>query len=195
MNSNDAIMALHKSGELQKLCRTVAPPRYADDLIQEVLLALLEKPAAKILEMHAAGYFKWYVVRMACNMYSSKHSGFHKVYRHFDLIDHGITINLDIGKVDLEINTIDNLQQPEEEYCIETDQREQQRIDRCNQAYQKLSTGKDYPYEQKLLDLYLKVGNVSKISRETGIPYRTLLHQLKAIIQRIKDETDGTATY
>jgi DNA-directed RNA polymerase specialized sigma24 family protein len=179
MNSNDAIMALHKSGELQKLCRTVAPPRYADDLIQEVLLALLEKPAAKILEMHAAGYFKWYVVRMACNMYSSKHSGFHKVYRHFDLIE----------------SDVENYEALDVEYCNDTDRAEQQRIDRCNQAYQKLSTGKDYPYEQKLLDLYLKVGNVSKISRETGIPYRTLLHQLKAIIQRIKDETDGTATY
>jgi hypothetical protein len=112
-------------------------------------------------------------------MYSSKHSGFHKVYRHFDLIE----------------SDVENYEALDVEYCNDTDQAEQQRIDRCNQAYQKLSTGKDYPYEQKLLDLYLKVGNVSKISRETGIPYRTLLHQLKAIIQRIKDETDGTATY
>lgn len=175
MTATEVILSLQKSGELQKLCRTVAPPRYSDDLTQEVLLALLEKPASKIVEMHTNGYLKWYVVRMACNMYNSKHSGFHKLYRQFDITENEIEL----------IEAIDTV------YCEDSDQTEQQRIDRCNAAYTRLSDGAKYPYEQKLLDLYLQVKNVSKMSRETGIPRRTLIVQIKAIVQRIKDETDG----
>jgi DNA-directed RNA polymerase specialized sigma24 family protein len=171
MKATDVILSLHKTGELQKLCRTVAPPRYSDDLIQEVLLALLEKPEAKIIEMQTAGYLKWYVVRMACNMYQSKHSGFHKLYRHFDVSD----------------GNIETMEAIDREYDFEADSKEQQKIDGCNDAYNRLAAGSDYPYEQKLLDLHLTMKNKRAISRLTGIPYRTVCHNLDTIYKSLRD--------
>jgi uncharacterized protein YjhX (UPF0386 family) len=51
-----------------------------------------------------------------------------------------------------------------------------------------MAQGKDFPYEQKLLQLHLQLKTKKKVSRATGIPYRTVCHNLDEIYKRLKNE-------
>jgi hypothetical protein len=179
-------MQLYDSGELMKACKSIGST-YSDDLCQEVLLCLFEKPEAKILEAHDKGYFRFYVVRIVMNFANSKNSSFHKKYRNRDEV---IPIN-HLGQVGempvesyLESHGID-LTAPDYDY--QKDLETQGKIDRLKVAYLRLNNESEFPYEQKLLDLHLQLRNKRAVSRLTGIPYRTVCHNLDTIYKSLKD--------
>jgi DNA-directed RNA polymerase specialized sigma24 family protein len=181
-------MKLHDSGELSKACRSIGGSALCDDLLQEVLLCLFEKPEAKILEAHEKGYFRFYVVRIVMNFASSKNSQFHKKYRNRDEvipIDH-------LGQVGdgLPLETYCEMQGVDvipDSYDYEKDAATQSTIDKLKVAYERLNQSAEFPYEQKLLDLHLSLRNKKAVSRLTGIPYRTVCHNLDTIYKSLKD--------
>jgi DNA-directed RNA polymerase specialized sigma24 family protein len=167
VTARQAIMQLYDSGELRKACLSIGGSQWADDLEQEILLVLFEKPEKKILDAHAAGYFRFYVVRIIMNFWSSKNSGFHQKYRHLD------------EKVELDFDIVDDNIPKDETKLLALEA-----------VIDKLAEGKDFPYEQKLLQLHLQLKTKKKVSRATGIPYRTVCHNLDEIYKRIKNELD-----
>jgi DNA-directed RNA polymerase specialized sigma24 family protein len=165
VTARQAIMQLYDSGELRKACLSIGGTQWADDLLQEVLLVLFEKPEAKIVEAYTAGYLRFYVVRIIMNFYSSKTTGFYSKYRHLDE-----TAPLDFD--------IEDENKPKDEAPLLA----------LEAAIERMAQGKDFPYEQKLLQLHLQLKTKKKVSRATGIPYRTVCHNLDEIYKRLKNE-------
>jgi DNA-directed RNA polymerase specialized sigma24 family protein len=158
-------MQLYNSGELRKACLSIGGTDWADDLQQEILLVLFEKPEAKILDAHSKGYLRFYVVRIIMNFYSSKTTGFYSKYRHLDE-----TTPLDF---DIHDDTV-----PKDDTAIEA----------LEAAIERMGQSTEFPYDQKLLQLHLQLKTKKKVSRATGIPYRTVCHNLDEIYKRLKDE-------
>lgn len=126
------------------------PPELRDDLRQEIFLALSELDEERLVNMHREGWLKWYVVRMMLNMIKSDRSTFYNRFRRgFD----------EIGDVAERIP------------------------DEATEGGQESITGHLsglHWYERKLIEIYSENGrNVAKISRETGIPYRSLFKTIK----------------
>ena len=168
MQSADTIILdLYRSGEIRKACLTITggDPLWRD-LEQECVLILLEKDPAKILQIHGQGYFKFYVVRLLLNLYRGKNNQFAQKYRHHDLLE--------------ELDPDSPI--PQSEYDSLMD-------DLWAIAEAEMDTwAKDgaFPYDKELLRLHLRTGNMKKLSRETGIPYRSIIYSIDQAKAKIK---------
>jgi hypothetical protein len=161
------ILDLHRSGEIRKACLTITggDPLWRD-LEQECVLILLEKDPDKILQIHSQGYFKFYVVRLLLNLYRGKNNQFAQKYRHHDSTE--------------EINP--NADMTHEEYNSLVD-------DMWAIAETEMdSWAKEgaFPYDKELLKLHMATGNMKKLSRETGIPYRSVIYSIEQAKAKIK---------
>lgn len=157
-------MQLYDSGELRKACLSIGGSQWADDLLQEVVLVLFEKPEAKIMHAYNGGYFRFYVVRIIMNFFQSKTAGFYSKYRHLD----------EVVEIDFDITD-------------ESIPKDETKLLQLEAAIESLAGGKDFPYEQKLLKLHLRLKSKKKVSRETGIPYRTVCHNIDSIHEKIRN--------
>ena len=161
------ILDLHRSGEIRKACITITggDPLWWD-LEQECVLILLEKNPDKILQIHGQGYFKFYVVRLLLNLYRGKNNQFAQKYRHHDTTE--------------EIDP--NADMTHEEYSSLVD-------DMWAIAEAEMdSWAKEgaFPYDKELLKLHMATGNMKKLSRETGIPYRSVIYSIEQAKAKIK---------
>jgi hypothetical protein len=161
------ILDLHRSGEIRKACLTITggDPLWRD-LEQECVLILLEKDPDKIMQIHGQGYFKFYVVRLLLNLYRGKNNQFAQKYRHHDSTE--------------EINP--NADMTHEEYNSLVD-------DMWAIAEAEMdSWAKEgaFPYDKELLKLHMATGNMKKLSRETGIPYRSVIYSIEQAKAKIK---------
>ena len=161
------ILDLHRSGEIRKACLTITggDPLWRD-LEQECVLILLEKDPDKILQIHSQGYFKFYVVRLLLNLYRGKNNQFAQKYRHHDSTE--------------EIDP--NADMTHEEYNSLMD-------DMWAIAEAEMdSWAKEgaFPYDKELLKLHMATGNMKKLSRETGIPYRSVIYSIEQAKAKIK---------
>ena len=166
-SAEQVILDLYRSGEIKKACLTITggDPLWRD-LEQECVLILLEKDPAKILQIQEQGYFKFYVVRLLLNLYRGKNNQFAQKYRH-----HDITEELD-----------PNADMTYEEYNSIVD-------DMWAIAETEMdSWAKEgaFPYDKELLKLHLRTGNMKKMSRETGIPYRSIIYSIEQAKAKIK---------
>ena len=181
-SAEQIILDLHRSGEIRKACITITggDPLWRD-LEQECVLILLEKDPDKILQIHGQGYFKFYVVRLLLNLYRGKNNQFAQKYRHHDTTE--------------EIDP--NADMTHEEYSSLVD-------DMWAIAETEMdSWAKEgaFPYDKELLKLHMATGNMKKLSRETGIPYRSVIYsieqakaKIKAAILKTHGRTDTPAT-
>ena len=166
------ITDIYNSGELKKVCQNIGGD-YWFDLQQEVTLILLEKPTEKIIELQASGFLKWYIVRIIMSQFKSNNSAFHKKYRHFD---HNYPTH----------ELLDCYHPIFEETDHEYHKESQRKADALKRAFTALDKSNSFPYEQRLLDLYLQVGKKRKVSEMTGIPYRTVLKNLNDIHAKLR---------
>jgi len=137
------------------------PEALRDDLRQEIFQVLCELPEDRLLEMHREGWLKWFIVRTMLNMIKSDRSTFwYKFRRQF------VEVSDEMGR------------EPE---AAEDDTRDQGRVrDGVNALHW---------YEAKLIEIYAANGqNIAKISRETGIPYRSLFKTIKKVKDKLKKE-------
>jgi len=166
-SAEQIILDLHRSGEIRKACITITggDPLWRD-LEQECVLILLEKDPDKILQIHSQGYFKFYVVRLLLNLYRGKNNQFAQKYRHHDSTE--------------EIDP--NADMTHEEYNSLMD-------DMWAIAEAEMdSWAKEgaFPYDKELLKLHMATGNMKKLSRETGIPYRSVIYSIEQAKAKIK---------
>ena len=130
------------------------------------MLILLEKDPDKILKMQVQGYLRFYIVRLIMNLYRGNNNQFAKKYRHHD---ERTELDPEAAAEGKDYDTLlDDL------WAIA-----QQEMD---------SWAKDgaFPYDKELLNLLMQTGNMKAMSRETGIPYRSIIYSIDQAKAKIK---------
>ena len=172
MDASTIILDLYRSGEIRKACLTITGgnPLWRD-LEQEAVLILLEKDPDKIAKMHQQGYLRFYIVRLIINLYRGNNNQFAKKYRH-----HDERVEID-PETQSELNDYDPLL--DDLWAIA-----QSEMD---------SWAKDgaFPYDKELLNLLMQTGNMKAMSRETGIPYRSIIYSIEQAKAKIKSAIEA----
>ena len=127
-----------------------------EDLRQEVAYIVLQYDAEKIAELEAKGkqVFKFWIVRICCNQTNSKYGKFGRLYGSLLPVE-------DIMKFVKEEEPIDNSQEVAD-------------------GISKIVEGL-YWYDQEILKMYVDLGSVRKVSKQTGIPHTSIFITIKKI--------------
>ena len=150
MNLQAIITELYNSVDINNAIGKMQPYELQEDLRQEVFMVLCEMEDARLFQMYSEGYLKYFIVRTILNMAKSDRSNFHKKFRQ---VYSEIPVTYEVTK---------------EEYNEEV-------ILRLEKGMEVL-----HWYEKELLMLYANNGkNLLAISRETKIPYRSLLKTIR----------------
>lgn len=164
MSSRNAIIAeLYESKELAEALRKMHPQELADDLKQEIFIALCGMPEDKLIEIHEKKQLKFYAVRIMLNMAHSKTSQFYYKYR-----------KNEANTIKLRNNS------PAESHFDEIRHREivTNILDELESLHW---------YEKDLFKLYMQSGcNASVVSRNTSIPKRSIYQTVKNVRDKIK---------
>jgi hypothetical protein len=149
LNREIIITELYNSKDINEAIAKMQPIELQDELKQEVFLVLCEMDTDKLFMMYEQGYLKYFIVRTILNMAKSDRSNF---YRKFRQVYQEIPITYESPKEDYDESLVIKLEQ-----------------------------GMDvlHWYEAELLKLYSQNKNLLAISRETKIPYRSLLKTIR----------------
>ena len=150
MKRENVITELYQSKDINDAISKMQPIELQEDLRQEVFLVLCEMDEEKLLGMYEQGYLKYFIVRTILNMAKSDRSNF---YRKFRQVYQEIPLTYEL---------------PKDEY-------DETLVTKLEQGMEIL-----HWYEAELLKLYSQNGkNLLAISRETKIPYRSLLKTIR----------------
>jgi hypothetical protein len=117
---------------------------------------VLQYDAEKIAELEVKGkqVFKFWIVRICCNQTNSKYGKFGRLYGSLLPVE-------DIMKFVKEEEPIDNSQEVAD-------------------GISKIIEGL-YWYDQEILKMYVDLGSVRKVSKQTGIPHTSIFITIKKI--------------
>jgi hypothetical protein len=134
-----------------------------EDLRQEVAYIVFQYDRTKIIELEEKGkqVFKFWIVRICCNQTNSKYGKFGRLYSSLLPVE-------DILKFVKEEEPIDNSQEVFE-------------------SISKIVDGL-YWYDQEILKMYVDLGSVRKVSKQTGIPHTSIFITIKKIRLCIKSQ-------
>jgi DNA-directed RNA polymerase specialized sigma24 family protein len=150
---------MYEDPDIAEAIGKMDPPDLRDDLRQEIFLVLAEMDEALLIQRFNEGWLRYYIVRTMLNMIKSDRSTFYNRFRR------GFEELGDIGE------RLQDEGQEEAEKSIEG------------------HLSALHWYERKLIEIYSENGrNVAKISRETGIPYRSLFKTIKKTKALLKTE-------
>jgi hypothetical protein len=136
-----------------------------EDLRQEVAYIVLQYDRKKISELEDKGkqVFKFWIVRICCNQTNSKYGKFGRMYANLIPVE-------DILKFVKEDEPIDNSQEV---------------ADGITKLVEEL-----YWYDQEILKMYVELGSVRKVSKQTGIPHTSIFITIKKIRSCIKSRLE-----
>jgi len=144
------ISELYHSKDINDAIGKMNPKNLQDELRQEVFLVLCEMDQEKLITMYEQGYLKYFIVRTILNMAKSDRSNFYKKFRQ---VYQEIPLTYELSK---------------EEYSEDL-------LNKLEQGLEIL-----HWYEAELLKLYASNGkNLLAISRDTKIPYRSLIKTIR----------------
>lgn len=147
---NFIIQEMYLSTDINDAIGKMNPVDLQDDLRQEVFLVLCEMDESKLFEMYDGGYLKYFIVRTILNMAKSDRSNFYKKFRQ---VYQEIPLAYEVKKEDYDEALLNKLEKGLEVL---------------------------HWYEAELLKLYANNGkNLLAISRETKIPYRSLIKTIR----------------
>jgi DNA-directed RNA polymerase specialized sigma24 family protein len=156
---DEILRIMYEDPDISEAIGKMDPPDLRDDLRQEIFLVLAEMDEALLIQRYNEGWLRYYIVRTMLNMIKSDRSTFYNRFRR------GFEELGDIGE------RLQDEGQEEAEKSIEG---------HLSQLHW---------YERKLIEIYSENGrNVAKISRETGIPYRSLFKTIKKTKALLKTE-------
>lgn len=150
MNKRELIIQeMYLSTDINDAIGKMNPIDLQDDLRQEVFLVLCEMDEAKLFEMYEQGYLKYFIVRTILNMAKSDRSNFYKKFRQ---VYQEIPVHYEIQKEEYNEDLINKLEK---------------------------GLGVLHWYEREIFRLYAKDKNLLQVSRETKIPYRSLIKTVR----------------
>ena len=156
---SEILRIMYEDPDIAEAIGKMDPPDLRDDLRQEIFLVLAEMDEALLIQRYNEGWLRYYIVRTMLNMIKSDRSTFYNRFRR------GFEELGDIGE------RLQDEGQEEAEKSLEG------------------HLSALHWYERKLIEIYSENGrNVAKISRETGIPYRSLFKTIKKTKALLKTE-------
>lgn len=159
MNREQIITEIYNSKELKEVINKMNPQSLRDDLLSEVMLVVCQLDEERLFKMHNEGYLKYYVIRTILNMIRSNDSSFHAKFRQ---------IKEELKGIDIK-DVSDNEELEEQLKNVE-------------EFHQSLPF-----YENKLIESYIELeNNANRLSKETGIPVRSIYHTIKMIKNKYK---------
>lgn len=158
MTKQNIIQEYYQSEWMNDAISKMQPEDLRQDLKQEVFMVLLEMDEEKLLELHANGFLKFYAVRTMLNMIKSDRSKFFQMFRNF----------VELGVKD----KAEDIYEERAEVCFD-----------CA-----FNTSREQLYEKDMFWHYTYTfdRNALALSKETGIPYKTVTRTLQNAKQRIR---------
>lgn len=152
------------------ICRKIARSSdLADDLYQHILLTILEGKAGKIEQVAEAGNLRWYFVRLCINQYrSTDTSTFSRLHKHFEQV--------------IEYKPI-------EEESIDYNEFEEEFENEYNQVTKYIN--ERGWYHAKLFELYVEVGSIRKLSKQTNISHVSIFKSIKDTKEYVNSRING----
>jgi len=179
---NRLLTEIFLSKELAVCLAKIEPESIRDDLKQHVFLLLLEKPKEFITELNKTGKLKNYVVKVIFQLVRFKEDKFHRVQRKQTELPTDFTDFCIDSKL---INDDDNRVVEMERHCevglaviLNTPSPSQGGSDNVNW------------YHGRLLQLYVQLGNYRAVSKETGIPIKSVFNAVKQAREEIKRKVE-----
>ena len=187
---NRIISDLYTSPDFNQCINKMEPQHLRDDLRNEVMLILCEKPCEVIIGLNSRGELRWYVVRVILNMVKSYSSPFTKKYRarysDLKIHDREFAQNRDnqsegslffYKKIKTEAENIPDhgLNGRVYKECQE-------------QAILHFIQHELYWYDKEIVQMYMRFGSYRAIEKETGIPWESAYGTVRRIQDRIKKE-------
>lgn len=151
MNREQIITEFYNSKDINQAISKMQPAYLQDELKQEVFLVLCEMPEERLFQMYNDEYLKYFIVRTILNMAKSDRSTFYKKFR-------------------------EQLDEIPESFEMKKDDYDESLNEKLDNAVKIL-----HWYERELLRLYSEEKNLLKISRDTNIPYRSILETIKKV--------------
>lgn len=153
ITKNHIISTLYLDKDIDQSIKKMQPIELQDELRSEMFLVLCEMPEDRIIEMHENGMLKFYLVRTMISMIKSNTSRFYYKFR---------------NHLNCEIDHTHDKAEVASEY-------EEEINDKLTKSIEVL-----HWYEAQILKLYAENGqNILALSRETKIPYRSLMKTIK----------------
>lgn len=157
MTRDKIITSLYNDKDITDAINKMHPEELRDDLRQEMFMVILEMPEQKLKEKHDEGSLKWYLIRTMLNMIKSDRSGFYVKFRR---CNEELTDKHDSP----DTPTHDEL------------------LDKVNGIVENV-----HWYEREILRLHTEGGKTFRdISRDTKIPYRSILETMKNTKHKLK---------
>lgn len=147
MEKQTIIERLAKDEDYRTICRNVAGD-YAEDLYQDLVLALLEMPEEKLQQLEQT-CLKCFFYRMAQRQFNSKNSRFYRTY-----LRDGEALKSRIADI---------------EAACEPSDINQEWIDKTLKALKEIDW-----YDAGIMSLYAQEGTLRAVSEKTGIPARSI---------------------
>lgn len=151
MNREQIITEFYNSKDINQAISKMQPAYLQDELKQEVFLVLCEMPEERLFQMYNDEYLKYFIVRTILNMAKSDRSTFYKKFR-------------------------EQLDEIPESFEMKKEDYDESLNEKLDDAIKIL-----HWYERELLRLYSEEKNLLKISRDTNIPYRSILETIKKV--------------
>jgi hypothetical protein len=160
MTRAEILDKMYRDPDVADAIGKMEPAHLRDDLRQEIFTVLCELPEERLLGMHAQGWLKWFLVRTMLNMIKSDRSTFFNKFRR----------GMDEWNERMEVK----------------DQGEDATEETIAKMQEKM--GELHWYASKVMELYADGGNIMKLSRETHIPYRSLLKTVSKTRRKLRTE-------
>lgn len=160
MTRAEILDKMYRDPDVADAIGKMEPAHLRDDLRQEIFTVLCELPEERLLGMHQQGWLKWFLVRTMLNMIKSDRSTFFNKFRR------GME----------EWNERMEVKDQGEDATEETIAKMQEKM------------GELHWYASKVMELYADGGNIMKLSRETHIPYRSLLKTVSKTRRKLRTE-------
>ena len=161
VTKNEIITNFYNDPDISEAIAKMNPVELQDDLRQEMFLVLCEMDGQRLIDMHKNGFLKYYLVRTMLTMIKSDRSTFHSKFR----------------RVFMEIGS------GFEDRPIDVDVSNEQLHNTIDGAMKKL-----HWYENGVFQLYSQNRNISELSRQTQIPYRSLSKTISDTRKKIKEK-------
>jgi len=156
---NEIIEKLYQDADIKNAISKMHPVELQDDLKQEIFLVICEMPEEKLIQINERKELKFLIVRIMLNMIKSDRSTFYNKFRkQYEPISENF---------DLQDNKTNHSQ--------------------LNQVH--IYVNELHWYEKELFNLYTNNGkNAIKLSKETKIPYRSLINTINKVKKILKQK-------
>jgi DNA-directed RNA polymerase specialized sigma24 family protein len=164
LSKHQAVVDLLADDELRELAVRICH-RYADDLIQEVAMVILEMDEDKWTNVNDGGYLRYYVVRTMMTMATSPRSTF---ARKHDLFAHSKQVP-DIA------DDADGYDWDQEDDMMI--------IEALLDSY--------HWYDKEVLRLWLQEGSYRKVGKKVDIPFKSIGNSVRRTLDQLKEDYYG----